>query len=317
MREMQGVGRRPRVTAWNTACLCVQRVFAMLCVALLGLAGQSVFAKTAIRLTASTSPSFVDDCGTTELIGGFFRAALIGMLMLIGGAAHAQSWTKIASEGASFSVNGTQTVRYGAGSTWIQKIVSGSGTCTNAYFGSDPVFGTTKECDVLNSASSTPTTTVLTASANPVSIGQSITLTASITGASPTGTVTFKDGATTLGTGTISDGKATLATSLSITGARSLTASYAGDANNGASLATLSETVNATGGTWTKIASEGASFSVSGTQTVRYGAGSTWIQKTVSGSGACTNAYFSDPLPGTVKECDVLSSGGSTPTTSG
>ena len=92
----------------------------------------------------------------------------------------------------------------------------------------------------------TATTTVLTSGTNPAAVAQSVTLTATVTGATPTGTVTFKDGATTLGTGTISAGKATFAASFTIAGSHSLTAVYAGNATNAASAsAALSETVNA------------------------------------------------------------------------
>lgn len=60
----------------------------------------------------------------------------------------AESWTKIAGEGQSFSVAAGTVVRYGAGSTWIQKTVSGAGACTNAFFGKDPAVGVTKQCQV-------------------------------------------------------------------------------------------------------------------------------------------------------------------------
>ncbi len=67
--------------------------------------------------------------------------------------------------------------------------------------------------------------------------------------------------------------------------------------------------------TWTRIASEKTTFTVSGTQTVRYGAGSRWVQKSVTSSGWCGNWFFgSDPAPGAVKSCEVLVSGTSNPT---
>src|SRR5258706_16409279 len=47
-------------------------------------------------------------------------------------------WMKIATESQSFTVDGTQTVRYGTGSSWVQKDVTNSGQCTNAFFGNDP-----------------------------------------------------------------------------------------------------------------------------------------------------------------------------------
>jgi hypothetical protein len=60
---------------------------------------------------------------------------------------------------------------------------------------------------------------------------------------------------------------------------------------------------------WTKIADEKTSFTVSGTQTVRYGADSRWVQKSVTGEGYCGNWYFgSDPAPGVVKRCELWSS---------
>ncbi|AYQ29532.1 MULTISPECIES: Ig-like domain repeat protein [unclassified Polaromonas] len=78
----------------------------------------------------------------------------------------------------------------------------------------------------------TPTTTALSSSAGTAPVGQSITLTATVTGASPTGTVTFKDGATTVGSGAVTAGVATLNSSALALGSHTLTAEYAGDANN-------------------------------------------------------------------------------------
>jgi RHS repeat-associated protein len=78
----------------------------------------------------------------------------------------------------------------------------------------------------------TPTTTALSSSAGIAPVGQSITLTAAVTGASPTGTVTFKDGAATVGSSALAGGIATLVTSSLTVGSHTLSAEYAGDANN-------------------------------------------------------------------------------------
>ena len=247
------------------------------------------------------------------------RFSLLGLCVLglfLGSEAQAQSWTKIADEGGSFSVAGTQTVRYGAGSSWIQMSISGTGQCTNSFFGSDPIPYTVKECDVLNSSAAT--TTSLSANPNPATVGQTVTLTASVSGGSgATGTVTFSDGATSLGTAALASGTASLTTSFGASGSHSLTASYAGDSGNAASTsAAVTETVNAPAAGWTKIADEGSSFTVTGTKTVRFGAGSSWIQMSVTGTGQCTNVFFgSDPAYGTFKECDVLNSAPVTTTT--
>lgn len=63
-------------------------------------------------------------------------------------------------EGASFTVSGTQTVRYGAGTSWVQRTVTSAGNCTNAFFGRDPLENTVKACQLLSTAtSSSPGTT--------------------------------------------------------------------------------------------------------------------------------------------------------------
>jgi hypothetical protein len=65
--------------------------------------------------------------------------------------------------------------------------------------------------------------------------GAAITLTASVFGTNPTGSVSFAANGNSLGTETLVNGIATLATSFANTGSYSVTASYAGDSNNTAS----------------------------------------------------------------------------------
>jgi hypothetical protein len=94
------------------------------------------------------------------------------------------------------------------------------------------------------------TTTTLTANPNPVTVGSSVTFTASVTSsgsAIPTGTVAFRDGATVLGSSSLnSSGLATFLTSSLSAGSHSITAIYGGNATNGSSTSSvLSETVNA------------------------------------------------------------------------
>jgi hypothetical protein len=59
--------------------------------------------------------------------------------------------------------------------------------------------------------------------------------------------------------------------------------------------------------TWTACAAEGGTCAFSGTREVRYGAGSSFVSKTVTGSVACTNAVFGDPAPNVVKSCSYSS----------
>jgi hypothetical protein len=58
------------------------------------------------------------------------------------------TWTAIASEGQGFALAAAATVRFGAGSRWVEKFVEGTGRCDAAFFGSDPAAGTPKQCEV-------------------------------------------------------------------------------------------------------------------------------------------------------------------------
>jgi hypothetical protein len=71
---------------------------------------------------------------------------------------------------------------------------------------------------------------------------------------------------------------------------------------------TTTSTPAPTAATWTACGSEGSTCSFSGTREVRYGAGTSIIVKTFTGSVACTNyAFGGDPILGTVKSCSYSS----------
>ena len=138
----------------------------------------------------------------------------------------ATTTTQLAVEGASFTVTGTQTVQFGAGSSWITMSVTGTGQCTNTFFGHDPIFGTAKTCQLVTTGTTAPV------------------------GSAPV-----------------------------------------------------------------TLAAEGGSFTVTGTQTVQFGAGSAWVQMAVTGSGQCTNTFFGkDPAYGIVKSCQLVSTASAAPT---
>jgi RHS repeat-associated protein len=82
------------------------------------------------------------------------------------------------------------------------------------------------------------TTTTLAVTPSPGSVGSPATMTATIAGNAPTGTVTFADNGTSIGTAQVSGTTAQLVTSALAGGLHSLTASYAGDAHNNASAST-------------------------------------------------------------------------------
>jgi hypothetical protein len=93
-----------------------------------------------------------------------------------------------------------------------------------------------------------PTSSTLTSSLSPSSYHQPVTLTAKVAGtfgATPTGSVTFKNGAVTLATIALAGGVAKFTTSALTVGAHSITASYAGSSKNLSSKsAALTQTVS-------------------------------------------------------------------------
>jgi hypothetical protein len=129
---------------------------------------------------------------------------------------------------------------------------TGTATCTTtalsvaqhgvsaSYSGDANFVGSSTAAALAQTVSKATATTVLGASANPSTAGQSISFTATVAAAAPgagvpTGSVTFKDGATTLGTGTLSTSNgatvASFTTSSLGMGQHSITASYSGDGN--------------------------------------------------------------------------------------
>jgi hypothetical protein len=91
-----------------------------------------------------------------------------------------------------------------------------------------------------------PTTTVLASSANPSTAGDSITLTATVTPSTATGTITFKNGAATLGTATLGHASGSLTTAALSAGSHSLTAVYGGNVtHSGSTSNTVTQVVNA------------------------------------------------------------------------
>ena len=87
-------------------------------------------------------------------------------------------------------------------------------------------------------SSSTATTTTVSVSPNPAAFGQSVTLTATVSGGgtSPGGSVTFYDGQAALGLASLNGDTATFSTSTLSNGTHSITANYSGYGSIGASM---------------------------------------------------------------------------------
>lgn len=225
------------------------------------------------------------------------------------------TWVKIANENQGFMVLGTQVVRYGKGTTWTQKTVTDTGRCTNSFFGKDPLRGTVKECQVKASG-------VLEVPL-PDSNAEKWTKVAD-----------ENQDFTVTGTQKVRYGNGTVWVTKNVTNSGKCTNTFFGrdplygivkECQVSASAVTLPKEVapttttpvttpTATAETWTKIASEYQNFTIEGTQIVRYGKETTWIEKTVTNSGQCTNTFFGrDPLVGVVKECQVKGASASAP----
>jgi filamentous hemagglutinin family protein len=121
-------------------------------------------------------------------------------------------------------------------------------------------------------ASLPASTTTVTSSANPSVAGVTITLTATVTGIAPTGTVLFADGATTITgcaavalTGAGNTRTAACMTSALAQGSHTINATYSGDAGNAPSSGALTQVVTSTvPGTATVITNPYGTLSVTG-----------------------------------------------------
>ena len=106
--------------------------------------------------------------------------------------------------------------------------------------------GVTSPVDVLTVTQASSAVTLSTSGAI-VLPGQPVTLTATVIGFSPTGTVQFMDGATSLGSAALAGSTAQLATSTLAAGTHLITALYSGDTNNtGSTSAAIIQTVAST-----------------------------------------------------------------------
>lgn len=143
------------------------------------------------------------------------------------------------------TVIGTGTLNGGGLATLVNgSLGAGNHSITATYIGDSNYTGSTSST-LTQTVNQGTSTTTLASSANPVASGSPVTFTATVSGAgaSPSGTVTFKDGVTTIGTGTLNGGgQAALVTSALALGNHSITAVYAGDANfTGSTSSTLAQ----------------------------------------------------------------------------
>ena len=130
----------------------------------------------------------------------------------------------------------------GAATCTVSTLQVGTHTVQASYLGDGNT--STSDATLSQVVDKDTTTMTLAANPNPAGSGQTVTLTATVYGDPPSGTVTFYDGTTVLGasqlaaTGPLSS-IATLTVGPLPSGTHSLSASYAGDANNQASTSSI------------------------------------------------------------------------------
>jgi hypothetical protein len=150
------------------------------------------------------------------------------------------------------TVLGTAAVGAGGTATFTTSFSAAGGqTITAVYSGDSNFVGSSQTLteQVSAPAAVAPTTTALVASANPVLVGQTVTFTATVSGApgtgTPTGTVTFLVGNVVVARVRLNaDGQASLTGFFSVAGKYTLRAVYSGDSNFAASSQSLTEQVN-------------------------------------------------------------------------
>ncbi|MGH3860442.1 Ig-like domain repeat protein [Actinokineospora sp.] len=158
--------------------------------------------------------------GTTVTDVGFSTSGPISLVQTL-------SFKDIAVDNSTTIVPGTYTIAVNC--------VDQFSTEVKGTFTKDIVFTSATQWSV--PAQTSPTTTALSASpAAPVTEGTAVTLTATVSPASATGSVQFRDGANALGAPVaVANGVATLTTSALPQGTRSLTAEFVGTGTSGSS----------------------------------------------------------------------------------
>ena len=123
---------------------------------------------------------------------------------------------------------GTSTLAGGAASLTISNLTVGVHPLVAVYLG-DANYNTSTSNTVGETVTTPTSSTTLSVSPNPANLGQAVTLSATVTPGTATGSVQFQDGGTVLGQSTLTAGTAILSVSTFTAGSHSLTAHYLGD----------------------------------------------------------------------------------------
>ena len=148
------------------------------------------------------------------------------------------------------STLGTGTLNASGVATLTTSTLPTGSLSITAVYGGSTSFGSSTSTVLAQTVHQDGSSSTVTSSVNPSNRKQSVTFTATVVGtapgtATPTGTVTFKDGNKTLHSVSLSSGKATYTTSTLSTGTHQITAVYEGTSNFLTSTSpVLAQTVN-------------------------------------------------------------------------
>jgi Bacterial Ig-like domain (group 3) len=147
---------------------------------------------------------------------------------------------------------GSPVTLSGGGAAYSTTTLSAGSHSITAVYSGDSTYGTSTSSaltQTINAGSKASTTTAVTSSANPSTVGANVTFSAAVTSSTSgtlTGTVQFYDGATALGSPVVlAAGAAQYSTTALGAGAHAITATYSGDTNYATSTSpALTQTVN-------------------------------------------------------------------------
>lgn len=193
-----------------------------------------------------------------------------------------ETWTTCASEGQSCSFSGTKRVRYGTDGTYIIRTASNGSVCNNDAFGSDPVPGKLKQCQVSDAV---------------VSGGGTGSTIWSFC-AAENGFCAFS------GSATVRYGANGQYATRTLTNGTACTNSVFGDPAPGAQKTCEVGVQTTQPPNWVFCSNEGGRCTFSGTTQVRYGANGTYSSQTFTNGVDCNNINFGDPVPGASKRCE-------------